>query len=362
MTRGSPACAGTRPATAARPRWSSGTTGGRWSRSIRSSAGPRSRSTTTSPPTACWSTRWSTTATPRSAARRARSGSRPAPTRAAGAGPAQERPSAASMLKRALVAVAHGSADPRAAAAIGELMSLVARRAADRGLTVPDLRVAYLGHAAPSVPQVMRRFGPDTQVTVLPLLLTAAYHSKTDIPRVLARAGTARLNVTYGAPLGPHPLLLRALERRLPETAFEDPADTGVVLAAAGSSDPEANATIAGLAAQWQAAAGWFAVRPAYASAVSPAAAGGQGSTAPAQAVTELLRAGARRVVVASYLLAPGLFADRIRDASLAAGAAEVSPALLSLPPAAEGGAAPEVVDIVLDRYQEAAMRERTAA
>ena len=266
------------------------------------------------------------------------------------------------MPERALVAVAHGSADPRAAAAIGELMPLVARRAADRGLSVPDLRVAYLGHAAPSVPQVMRRFGPDTQVTVLPLLLTAAYHSKTDIPRVLARAGTARLNVTYGAPLGPHPLLLRALERRLPETAFENPAQTGVVLAAAGSSDPGANATIAGLAAQWQAAAGWFAVRPAYASAVSPAAAGGQGSTAaaggqgspaPAQVVTELLRAGARRVVVASYLLAPGLFADRIRDASLAAGAAAVSPAL---------GAVPEIADIVLDRYQEAAMRERTAA
>jgi sirohydrochlorin ferrochelatase len=249
------------------------------------------------------------------------------------------------MPERALVAVAHGSADPRAAAAIGELMPLVARRAADRGLSVPDLRVAYLGHAAPSVPQVMRRFGPDTQVTVLPLLLTAAYHSKTDIPRVLARAGTARLNVTYGAPLGPHPLLLRALERRLPETAFENPAQTGVVLAAAGSSDPGANATVAGLAAQWQAAAGWFAVRPA--------AAGGQGSPPPAQVVTELLRAGARRVVVASYLLAPGLFADRIRDASLAAGAAAVSPAL---------GAVPEIADIVLDRYQEAAMRERTAA
>jgi sirohydrochlorin ferrochelatase len=254
------------------------------------------------------------------------------------------------MRKRALVAVAHGSADPRAAAAIGELVPLVARRAADRGLSVPDLRVAYLGHAAPSVPQVMRTFGPDTQVAVLPLLLTAAYHSKTDIPRLLARAGKP---VTYGDPLGPHPLLLRALERRLPEAAFENPAETGVVLAAAGSSDPGANATIAGLAAQWQAAVGWFAVRPAYASAVSPAAAGGQGSTAPAQAVTELLRAGARRVVVASYLLAPGLFADRIRDASLAAGAAEVSPAL---------GAVPEVADIILDRYQEAAIRERTAA
>jgi sirohydrochlorin ferrochelatase len=248
------------------------------------------------------------------------------------------------MREGALVAVAHGSADPRAAAAIGELIPLVARRACERGLSAPELRVAYLSHAAPSVPQVMGTFGPGAQVTVLPLLLTAAYHSKTDIPRLLARAGTGRLNVTYGEPLGPHPLLLRALERRLPEVALQDPSEVGVVLAAAGSSDPEANAIVARLAAQWQASAGWFAVRPAYASAARPA---------PAQAVAELLKAGARRVVVASYLLAPGLFADRIRDASLAAGAAAVSPAL---------GATPEVADVILDRYQEAAVRERIAA
>jgi sirohydrochlorin ferrochelatase len=250
------------------------------------------------------------------------------------------------------VAVAHGSSDPRAAAAIGDLVPLVARRAKERGLSVPELRIAYLGHAAPSVPQVMRTFGPDTQVRVLPLLLTAAYHSKTDIPRVLARVSTGA-RITYGDPLGPHPLLLRALERRLPEEALQNPAETGVVLAAAGSSDPEANATIARLAARWQARTGWFAVCPSYA---SPAAAGGPGGTAgpdPATAVTRLREAGARRVVVASYLLAPGLFADRIRDASLAAGAAAVSPVL---------GAAPEVADVVLDRYTEAGTRGRAAA
>jgi sirohydrochlorin ferrochelatase len=50
--------------------------------------------------------------------------------------------------------------------------------------------------------------------------------------------------------------------------------------------------------------------------------------------------------VVASYLLAPGLFADRIRESSLAAGAAAVSAPL---------GAAPEVADVLLDRYLEAA-------
>ena len=218
-------------------------------------------------------------------------------------------------MREGFVVVAHGSSDPHAASALGELVPLVAHRAKERGLSVPDLRIAYLGHAAPSVPQVMRAFGPDMRVRVLPLLL-------------------------------------RALERRLPEAARQNPAETGVVLAAAGSSDPAANATIARLAAGWQAAAGWFAVRPAYASAAGPT---------PAQAVTELRIAGARRVVVASYLLAPGLFADRIRDASLAAGADAVSPVLLPWPPAA-GGAAPEVADVVLDRYIEAGTRERAAA
>ena len=246
-----------------------------------------------------------------------------------------------------MVAVAHGSADPRAAAAIGRLMPLVAARAAARGLAVPDLRVAYLGHAAPSVPQVMGSIDPGAPVTVLPLLLTAAYHSKTDIPRVLGRVGARPGRVTYGDPLGPHPLLLRALERRVAEAdpaALEHPGRTAVILAAAGSSDPKANATIASLAAEWQARAGWLAARVAYASAATPD---------PATAVAGLLASGARRVLVASYLLAPGFFADRIRDTALAAGATAVSAAL---------GASAEVADVVIDRYKEAGRRQQTAA
>jgi sirohydrochlorin ferrochelatase len=249
------------------------------------------------------------------------------------------------MREQVLVAVAHGSTDPRASATIADLMRIVAERAEERAIG-PDLRTAYLGHAAPSLPQVLRTIGPDVRVTVLPLLLTAAYHSKTDIPRELARSQGARMRVSYGAPLGPHPLLLRALRRRLAEAdpAAEGPAETGVVLAAAGSSDPEANAIIARLAAHWQARDGWFAVRPAYASAAEPA---------PAAAVAGLLAAGASRVVVATYLLAPGLFADRIKNASLAAGAAAVSPVL---------GASAEVADVLLDRYEEAGTRQRAAA
>jgi sirohydrochlorin ferrochelatase len=182
---------------------------------------------------------------------------------------------------------------------------------------------------------------PDGPVVVLPLLLTAAYHSETDLPAAL-RAASARRGgnqeIHYGRPLGPHPLLISALERRLGETsAAMDPAGTSVVLAAAGSSDPAATADIAALAARWRAQRGWRDVIPAYASATGPA---------PGPAVAALSASGARRVVVASYLLAPGRFAGQIRDQALAAGAAAVSGVL---------GAAPELAAIVLDRYREAA-------
>ena len=113
------------------------------------------------------------------------------------------------------------------------------------------------------------------------------------------------------------------------------PGETAVVLAAAGSSDPAANAVISDLAARWQSARGWRAVVPAYASAASPT---------PPEAVAAARRAGARRVLVASYLLSPGIFADQIRGDCLAAGATVVSAVL---------GAAPEVADVVLGRYAE---------
>ncbi len=277
--------------------------------------------------------------------------------------PLGSRP-ASSRVAPPLVAVAHGSRDPRAAATVGALLDLVCRRAAGAGYPGLDVRAAYLGHAAPTLGQALGAL--DGEAVVLPLLLTAAYHSRTDIPKALheARSTQPRLDVTYGRPLGPHPLLLRALDRRLaealqdadaqnvghnaarnagPNAGPEDtsageavpPGESSVVLAAAGSSDPAANAVISDLAARWQSARGWRAVVPAYASAASPT---------PPEAVAAARRAGARRVLVASYLLSPGIFADQIRGDCLAAGATVVSGVL---------GAAPEVADVVLGRYAE---------
>ncbi|REE95187.1 sirohydrochlorin ferrochelatase [Thermomonospora umbrina] len=239
-----------------------------------------------------------------------------------------------------LVAVAHGSRDPRAAATVGALLD-------EAGARRPGLPVltSFLDHAAPSPGAVLQGL-PAESAVVLPLLLTAAYHSKIDIPAVLAGARTRRprLDLRTAGTLGPHPLLVAALERRLAEAGVT-PGDPGtaVVLVSAGSSDAAANATIGALARRWR-TAGWWDVVPAFASAARPA---------PGDAVAALLDAGAPRVAVASYFLSPGHFADKVRREALAAGASAVSDVL---------GAAPEVAEVVLHRYDEALAGAREAA
>ncbi|PRH79008.1 cobalamin biosynthesis protein CbiX [Streptomyces solincola] len=230
-----------------------------------------------------------------------------------------------------LLVIAHGSRDPRHAATVREL---VAAARAHR----PALRTetAFLDFDVPSVASVLGRLAAEgvRDVVALPLLLTRAFHAKSDVPAVLREAPVS-LRIRQAPVLGPSPLLIAALERRLYEAGLT-PADkpaTGVVLASAGSTDPEAIAVIADTARELR-RTGWCAVRPAFASASLPRT---------EDAVRELRSAGAARVAVAPYVLAPGRLPDRI-----AAGAADADVLAGVL------GAAPELARLLLTRYDEA--------
>ncbi|MEV0442155.1 sirohydrochlorin chelatase [Streptomyces spectabilis] len=207
----------------------------------------------------------------------------------------------------ALLVIAHGSRDPRHAATVRALVRRV--RTLRPGLRV---EVGFLDFDAPAAGDALRSLAADgvRDVVALPLLLTRAFHAKADVPAVL-REAPAGMRVRQAGVLGPSPLLLTALEQRLYEAGL-DPADkatTGVVLASAGSTDPEAIAVIADIAREWR-RTGWCAVRPAFASAALP----------PTGRAVHLLRRtpGVRQVAVAPYVLAPGFLPDRI-----ARGAAE---------------------------------------
>ncbi|WP_333775356.1 sirohydrochlorin chelatase [Streptomyces sp. IBSBF 3136] len=237
-----------------------------------------------------------------------------------------------------LLVIAHGSRDPRHAATVHALVRRV------RGLR-PGLRVetGFLDFNVPSVHGVLESLAAQgvRDVVALPLLLTRAFHAKADIPAVL-RDAPARLRIRQAEVLGPSPLLLSALERRLYEAGLTpaDKSSTGVVLASAGSSDPEAIAVIAAIAREWR-HTGWCAVRPAFASASLPRT---------EDAVRELRDLGCERVAVAPYVLAPGFLPDRI-----ARGAQEADVLADVL------GPAPEVARVLLERYDTAALPARAA-
>ncbi|WP_343999130.1 sirohydrochlorin chelatase [Streptomyces thermocarboxydovorans] len=229
----------------------------------------------------------------------------------------------------ALVVVAHGSRDPRALSTVRELLDVV--RALRPGLPV------HLGHIelnTPLLPDTLAALGTGEAVLV-PLLLSRGYHVKRDIPDMAARAA-ARTRLAPA--LGPHPLLAEALHARLAEAGWRTPADgatrrrSAVVLAAAGSRDPDSRAGTARTARLLAGRLG-VPVVAAYATTAAP--------TVP-EAVAALAARGRDRVAVASCFTAPGRFATEC---------AQAAPGIVSSPL----GAHEAMARLLLHRYDETA-------
>jgi sirohydrochlorin ferrochelatase len=229
-----------------------------------------------------------------------------------------------------VVLVAHGSRDPRAAAATRTLTRAVAAARPDW-----DVHASYLDHTLPRPAQVLS--GVRGPAVVVPLLLTAAYHGRVDVPGEVAKVPGVRVDVADV--LGPvSPLLLDGLLRRLPATNLD-----AVVLAAAGTRDAVARATV-------EAAAAALGARMRVPSAVAYASAAPPTAGA---AVARLRAAGAKRVGVAAYFLAPGLLYDVAMASALAAGAVATAEPLAD---------APELVQIVESRVEAVTTRHLIAA
>ncbi|MGW0226956.1 sirohydrochlorin chelatase [Actinopolymorpha singaporensis] len=228
-----------------------------------------------------------------------------------------------------LLLVAHGSRDDRAAPVAHEVAAAVARLR-------PGLATgaAFLELATPTPQEAVENLAAQgvTDLALVPFLLSDAYHAQEDLPAVADLARSRGWTVRLSRVLGPDPRLVEAMAARLAEArpSGEPPFDA-VVLAAAGSSSRQANDTVAEVAADLGHLLG-VPARWAFASAAAPTV---------EEAVGDLRARGADRVGVATYLLAPGFFADRIRAAAASGGAVAVTEPL---------GACPQVAAIVADR------------
>ena len=237
------------------------------------------------------------------------------------------------MAAPALVALAHGSRDPRSAATIKALVDEV------RAMR-PDLRIeqAFLELSKPSFTTVVDRLvkaGHD-EIVVVPLLLTDAYHAKVDVPSAVAEAQARHEGLRIRATniLGLEAQFLEVLDLRMREAlrAARVRELDALVLAAAGSSDPLANQAVARLARVWG-AKHKLPVTAAFASSSPPAT---------GEAVRAFRAEGRRHIAVASLFLAPGFLPDRAAELAIEAGAIAVSDPL---------GAHPELARAILARY-----------
>ena len=193
-----------------------------------------------------------------------------------------------------LLLVAHGTRKPAGVTMIGDLAQRVSERL-DR-----KVHVAFVDVLGPTPHEVLGALPANQPVTVVPAFLASGYHVRVDLPAHVAASGHQAVTVT--APLGPCPHTVQVMAQQLVECGWR-PGDS-VVLSAAGTSDVHAQSDLRYTATLLSALIG-DRVEPAYAATGEPRV---------PDAVSELRRRGARRIVLASYLLADGLFQDRLRD------------------------------------------------
>jgi sirohydrochlorin ferrochelatase len=217
------------------------------------------------------------------------------------------------------ILVAHGTRKTHGVTMIGDLADRVGHVLGVR------VRTAFVDVLGPTPAEVLRTVpGP---AVLVPAFLAGGYHVRTDIPAHVAASRHPDVIVTD--PLGPSAQLVRVMTDRMTESGWR-PTDS-VVLAAAGTSDPGAQRDLRATAALLSAAIGQR-VEIAYAATGEPRV---------ADAVAALRARGAHRVVVVSYLLADGLFQDRLR----ASGADVVTEPL---------GTHPGVVRLIASRFRRA--------
>lgn len=221
-----------------------------------------------------------------------------------------------------LILVAHGTRRPSGVAMIGDLAAQVSALVGRR------VQVAFVDVLGPTPSEVLRSADRGPAI-VLPAFLSRGYHVRTDLPGHVAASGHPL--VTIAPALGPSPHIARIVAQQLMESGWRR--GDSVILGAAGTSDRRALADLRTTATLLSALTG-SRVGLGFAATGSPAV---------HEAVANARRRGARRVVIASYLLADGLFQERLRGC----GADLVTPPL---------GTHPGLAHLIANRFRNAAL------
>ena len=227
-----------------------------------------------------------------------------------------------------LLLVAHGTRRPAGVEMIGDLAARVSTLIGHR------VQVAFVDVLGPTPSEVLS--WADGPAIVVPAFLSRGYHVRTDLPAHVAASGRPDVIVTPA--LGPSREVVRIMAEQLVNSGLRR--GDSVILAAAGTSDQTAHADLRTTATLLSTLLG-SPVDLAFVATGEPRL---------HEAMQRVrARRGRRRVAVASYLLADGLFQERLRTC----GADVVSPAL---------GTHPGLARLIAGRFQTAMAGHAVAA
>ncbi len=204
------------------------------------------------------------------------------------------------MSEDGLLLVGHGSLSKQAEAETHAIAQLVAD-----ALREVSVDVGFLEMTDPPATAVLDRMAAAgcSRIVVLPLMLLAAGHAKSDVPAVVleARRRHPHLDIHLGSPLG----IVRDLVAVLGDAITErGGAGLPLLLIARGTSDPDANGDahkVARLAAEWTGAP---FVHTAFSGVTRPLVPDG---------LDVFARLGYQRMAVAFWFLCHGLLVQRAR-------------------------------------------------
>jgi sirohydrochlorin ferrochelatase len=193
-----------------------------------------------------------------------------------------------------LILAAHGTRKPGGVAMVGDLAAQVS------ALLDRRVQVAFVDVLGPTPSEVLSRVAASGRpAVVVPAFLSRGYHVRTDLPAHVTHS--AHPNVKVAPALGPSGEVARIVADQLAKAGWR--LGDSVILGAAGTTDSHARADLHITATTLSALVG-SRVRLGFAATGDPSV---------DDAVAAARRGGARRVVVASYLLADGLFQQRLR-------------------------------------------------
>jgi sirohydrochlorin ferrochelatase len=224
-----------------------------------------------------------------------------------------------------LIMVAHGTRRPEGVAMIGDIADQVS------ALLDHSVQTAFVDVLGPTPSEVLSSAEVTSRPAIaVPAFLSRGYHVRSDLPAHVAASGHPDVTITPA--LGPSPAIVSIVVRQLRKSGWHP--DDSVILAAAGTSGQTARGDLHRTARLLSELAG-SRVELAFAATGEP--------SVPV-AVANARKRSRSRVIVASYLLADGLFQQRLRDC----GADVVSDPL---------GKHPGLARLIANRFQQAGYR-----